>query len=88
MSPNKTTEKSTDLNMSISSDDEFECYNKFQCKPVHRNIDDELQLLPKENSLTPEQGKYKGKNKITKPTEPVRRSNRLPFAKQTEILGG
>ena len=84
-SPNKNT--GNDLNLSIISDDEFECYNKSEGKPVHTNIEDELQLLPKNNSLTPEQGRYK-KNKHKKPTESVRRSNRLPFGKQTEKLGG
>ena len=38
--------------------------------------------------MTPEQGSYKRKNRTEKPIEPVRRSNRLPFAKQTEKLGG
>ena len=80
----KMQTNNADLNLSIiSDDDEFECY-KSEGKPVRINIDDELQLLPKETNLTPEQGKYKGKNKIEKPTESVRRSNILPFARQTE----
>ena len=58
-SPNKNTE--TDLNLSIISDDEFDCYNKSEGKPIQTNPDDELQLLPKENNLTPEQGRYKKK---------------------------
>ena len=37
-------------------------HTKSEGKPVHTNIDDELQLLPKENNLTPEQGRYKKKN--------------------------
>ena len=48
-----------DLNLSIVSDEEFDCYNKSDGKPVHTNIDDELQLLPKDNKLTPGQGIYK-----------------------------
>ena len=48
-----------DLKLSIVSDEEFECYNKSQGKPIHTNIDDELQLL--ENKLTPDQGVHKGK---------------------------
>ena len=45
------------MNLSIiSDDDDFECYNKSDGKPVHINIDDELQLLPIEYYLTPEQG--------------------------------
>ena len=58
---------------------------KSEEKPVHTNIDNELQLLPKENNLTPEQG-----TNIEKPKtlEPTRKSKRLPFAKQTEKLGG
>ena len=69
------------------SGEEFDCYNKSEGKPVHTNIDGELQLLPKDNKLTPGQGIYKGKNKTTEPKTPVRRSNRLPFAKQTKKLG-
>ena len=78
------------MNLSLISDDDdddddFECYNKSEGKPVHTNIDDELQLLPKENSLNPEQG-----TNIEKPKtlEPVRKSKSLPFARQTEKLGG
>ena len=47
--------------------------------------DDELHLLPKENNLTPEQGTNIEKRKTL---EPTRKSKRLPFAKQTEKLGG
>ena len=86
-SPNKNN--TADLNLSImSDDDDFECYNKAEGKPIQVNIDDELQLHPKETYLTPEQGRYKEKNRIEKPIEPVRKSNRLPFAKQTVKLGG
>ena len=55
--PNKNA--GTDLNLSIISDDEFDCYNKSEGKPVQTNIENELQLLPKDNNLTPEQGRYK-----------------------------
>ena len=48
-------------------------------------MDDEKQLLPKENNLTPERGLYIKKPKTP---EPVRKSKRLPFAKQTKKLGG
>ena len=87
-SPNKNADKNTDLNLSIKSHDEFECYNKSEGKPVHTNIDDELCFRPKENNLTTEQGRHKEKNRTTKPTESVRRSIRLPFAEQTKKLGG
>ena len=74
------------MNLSIiSDDDDFECYNKAEGNPVHTNIDDELQLLPKESNLTPEQGINIEKPKTL---EPTRKSKRLPFAKQTETLGG
>ena len=86
-SSKNTREKETDLNVSIVSDEEFDCYNKSEGKPVQTNIDDELQLLPKNNKLTPGQGIYKGKNKISESQTSVRKSNRLPFAKQTEKLG-
>ena len=56
-----------DLNLIIiSDDDDFDCCNKSEGKPVQTNSDDELQLFPKETNLTPEQGRYKGKNKIKK----------------------
>ena len=58
-SPNKNTDKETDLNLNIISDeDDFECYNKSGGKPVHTNIDDELQLFSNESNLTAEQGVY------------------------------
>ena len=87
-SPNKNA-NNADLNFSIISDDnDFECYNKSEGKPVQTNIDDELQLLPKETNLTPEQGRYKGENKKEKSTESVRRFNTLLFVRKTEKLGG
>ena len=56
-SPTKNNDKETEMNLSIISDDnDSECYNKAEGKPVHTNIDDELQLLPKESNLTQEQG--------------------------------
>ena len=42
-----------DLNK-VPDDDDFQCYNTSEGKPVRTNLDDELQLLPKETSLTPE----------------------------------
>ena len=59
ISPNKNT---ANLNLSIlSDDDDFECYNKAERKPIQVDIEDELQLHPKETNLTPEQGSYKRK---------------------------
>ena len=77
-----------DLNLSIVSDEEIDFYNESNGKPVHTNIDDELQLLPKENKLTSDQGIQKAKNEILEPSISVRSSNKLPFAKQTEKLSG
>ena len=58
-SPSKNPrEKEMDLNLSNVSDEEFDCYNKSDGKPVKTNIDDELHLLPKNNKLTPDQGIY------------------------------
>ena len=58
-SSSKSSDKEADLNLSMKSDeDDFDCYNKSEGKPIHTNVDDELQLLPKENNLTPEQGIY------------------------------
>ena len=37
--------KPMELDLSIVSDDEFQCYNTSEGKPVHTNLDDELQLL-------------------------------------------
>ena len=76
----------TDLNLSIISDDEFDCYNKSEGKQVQTNREDELQLVPKENNLT--RSKVDLIRKIKKPTESVGRSNSLPSAKQTEKLCG
>ena len=88
-SPSKITgAKETDLILSIVSDEEFDCYNKSEGKPVQTNIDDELQLLLKDNKIAPGQGTCKGKIKIIELQTSDIRSNRLPFAKQTENLGG
>ena len=61
--------------------EKFDCYKKSDGKPVHTNIDDELQLLPKDNKLTPGLGISKEKKIITEPQPSVRRSSKLPFAK-------
>ena len=74
------------MNLSIISDkDDFDCYNRSEGKPVQTKIDDAIQLLPKENNLTPEQCINIEKPKTPKP---IRKFKRLPFAKQSEKLGG
>ena len=40
----------------VSEDEDFQCYNTSEGKPVHANIDDKLQFLPKETNSTPESG--------------------------------
>ena len=40
----------------VSEEDAYQCYNNSDGKPVHTNIEDEIQLLPKELNLTPEPG--------------------------------
>ena len=54
-SPAKSTGKPMELDLSIVSDDEFQCYNTSEGKPVHTNLNDELPLLPKEMNLTQRQ---------------------------------
>ena len=81
-SPDKSVGKPMDLDLSMVSDDEFQCYNTSEGKPVHANIDDELQLLPKGTNLTPETG-IKTNPLINEPEQMVRKSKR-----QTEKLGG
>ena len=40
-----------DLDVSmVSDDDDFQCYNTSEGKPVHINVDDELQLLSQETN--------------------------------------
>ena len=74
-----------DLSM-VSEDGDFQCYNTAEGKPVHTNIEDELQLPPKETPLTPDTGGKNNRSKtFTEPHQTVRRSERLPFAKQTGI---
>ena len=80
-SPQKNTGNMTDLDLSIVSDDEFNCYNNSEGRPINVNVDDELQIHPKETRLSPETG-INHDHIITKPTTPVRRSRRLPFAKK------
>ena len=73
-----------ELDLSIVSDEEFQCYNKSDGKPIHTNLDDELQLLPKETNLTPETGiKTTNEQNLS-----VRKSKRIPYAKKNEKLGG
>ena len=86
-SPQKNTGNKTDLDLSIVSDDEFNCYNNSEGSPISVNVDHELQIHPKETRLSLETG-INHDHIITKPTTPVRRSRRLPFAKQAEKLGG
>ena len=86
-SPQKNTGNATDLDLSIISDEDFNCYNNSDGKPIHTNVEDELQIHPKEKKLTPETGINDG-HTTTKPKTPIRRSGRLPFAKQTKKLGG
>ena len=56
-------------------------------KPVHTNVDVELQLLPKETNLTPESG-IKTNLQSFEPHQTVRKSKRILNAKQAEKLGG
>ena len=39
-----------ELDLSIVSGDDFQCYKTSEAKPVHTSLDDELQLLPKETN--------------------------------------
>ena len=83
--------KEIELNLSIVSDEEFDCDNKSDGKLVHTNIDDELQLFPREDNTQRRQVYTRtryvtGENNETDTTG--RKSKRLPFAKQTERLGG
>ena len=86
-SPDKSVGKPMDLDLSMVSDDDFQCYNTSEGKPVYANIDDELQLLPKETNLTPETG-IKTNPLINEPQLTVRKSKKIPNARQTEKLGG
>ena len=71
-----------DLSM-VSDDDDFQCYKTSEGKPVHTNVDDELQLLPKGTNLTPEAG-IKTNLPSEESHQTVRKSKRIPNAKQTE----
>ena len=86
-SPENSAGKPMELDLSMVPDDEFQCYNTSEGKPIHTGIDDELQLLPKETNLTPETG-IKTKETINEQNQSVRKSKRIPHAKQTEKLGG
>ena len=77
-----------DVDLSIVSDDDFQSHKTAEGKPVHTNIDDELQLLPKETTLKPETCKRIDKNNSAESQQILRRSQRLPFAEQTEKIGG
>ena len=70
----------------VFEDEKLQCYNTSEGKPVHTNVDDELQLLPKETTLIPEIDK--NPEKLPKSHQTVRKSKRLHVAKQTKKLGG
>ena len=55
-SPDKSAGKPIDLDLSFVLDDDIQCYNTAEGEPVHTNVDDELQLQPKETTRTPETG--------------------------------
>ena len=84
-SPEKSTGKPMLPDLSIVSDDDFQCYNTSEGKPVHTNPDDEPQLLPKETNLTPSTGI---KTRNHEQPQSVRKSKRISHAKQIEKLGG
>ena len=75
----------------VSEDKHFQDYNTSWGKPVDTDIDDELKLLPKEATLTPKaEDRYKHRKIPIEPHQTVRKSKRIPYAKQTEKpkLGG
>ena len=55
-STSKNAEKVTELKLNLVCYEDLDCYNKYADKPVHYIIDDELQLLPRKDKLTQEQG--------------------------------
>ena len=55
-SPLKNTVNLTDLDLSVVSNDDFNSYNNSDSKPIHTNVEDELQIHPKEARLTSETG--------------------------------
>ena len=50
-SADKSVDKTLDLDLSMISDNEFDCTNRSDGNLVHSNSDDELQLHPKRRSL-------------------------------------
>ena len=71
----------------VSEVDDFQCYNTSEGKPIHTSLEDELQLLPKETNLTAETC-IKANLLSDESHQTVRKSERIPYAKQTEKLGG
>ena len=59
----KPTEKEAELNLSIVRDEDFDCYNKSDDKPVHTKTEDEIQFLLRDDEFRPQQGKTNGNNK-------------------------
>ena len=87
-SPDKSAGKPMDFDLSmVSEDDDFQCYNTSEGKPVHTSLDGELHMLPKHTNLTPETD-IKTNLLSDESHQTVRKSKRIPYAKQTEILGG
>ena len=73
MLPGKSTDKQTDLDLSIISDDEINCYNNSDGKQIQIYIEYKMQIYSKKNNLTHESDiDYRGKSKT--PEVPVRKS--------------
>ena len=64
-----------------------QCYNTSEGKPVHTNVDDELQLLPKETNLTPETG-IKRIHYPMNPTNLWESRKQYPTRNKPKNLGG
>ena len=75
-----------ELDLGMVSDDDLQCYNTSEGKPIHTNPDNELQLLPTETCLTTETG-IKTKELTNEQLPSVRKLKMIPHAKQTEKLG-
>ena len=62
------------------------CNNNRIGKTIHENVADKLQIHPKENNLITKTG-VNSEQVFSEPTKLLRKSMRLPFAKQTEKIG-
>ena len=65
----------------VSKEDVYNCYHNSDEKPFHTNIEDEVQVLPKEINFTSETG-IKSEHIYNEPHQPVRKKKKISHTQE------